>query len=167
MFELKPITRESIPEALTKAERYRLLNEPMEAASICRDVLEVEPGNQRAIVWLLLSLTDQIGWGPPGPAEQARQLLPRLDSEYDRAYYAGILSERQAKALIRKGSPRSEYQAYERLTEAMHCYEQAERLRPPGNDDAILRWNTCVRILQSHPNVRREPEGEREALMLE
>jgi hypothetical protein len=167
MFALKPITPESIPDALKKAERYRLLNEPMEAASICRDVLEVEPGNQKAIVWLMLSLTDQFGWGPPGPAEQARQLLARLDSEYDRAYYSGIISERQAKALIRKGSPRSEYQAYERLAEAMQSYEQAERLRPPGNDDAILRWNTCVRILESHPNVRREPEGEREALMLE
>ena len=167
MFELRPITRESTPEAIKKAERYRFLGEPLEAESICRDILQIESGHQEAVRALLLALTDQLIWGSPGTAEEARRVLPQLTSEYDRAYYSGILSERQAKALIRKGSPRSEYQAYERLAEAMHYYEQAERLRPPGNDDAILRWNTCVRILQSHPNVRREPEGEREALMLE
>ena len=35
MFELKPLSREAIPRALEKAERYRLLNEPAEAESIC------------------------------------------------------------------------------------------------------------------------------------
>ncbi len=33
----------------------------------------------------------------------------------------------------------------------MRCFEQAEKIRPPGNDDAMLRWNRCVRLLESHP----------------
>ena len=46
MFEFKRITPEAVPAALSKAERYRLLNEPREAESICRDVLLVDPENQ-------------------------------------------------------------------------------------------------------------------------
>ena len=38
-----------MPAALEKALRYRLLNEPVEAESICRDVLEVDPDNQAAL----------------------------------------------------------------------------------------------------------------------
>jgi hypothetical protein len=34
-FDLKPISIASIPRALEKAERYRLLNEPEQAESIC------------------------------------------------------------------------------------------------------------------------------------
>ena len=45
-FTLKPISPEAIPEALQKAERYRLLNEPAQAESLCQDVLAVEPNNQ-------------------------------------------------------------------------------------------------------------------------
>ena len=60
MFELKPISHESVAGALAKAERYRLLNEPGEAESICRDILEIEPGNQQALISLILALTDQI-----------------------------------------------------------------------------------------------------------
>ena len=61
MFELKPLSREAVPAALEKAMRYRLLNEPGEAESICHDVLHVDPGNQQAIVTLLLALTDRFG----------------------------------------------------------------------------------------------------------
>jgi len=42
-FELKTLSPESVPRALAKAERYRLLNEPVEAESICLDVLAVDP----------------------------------------------------------------------------------------------------------------------------
>ena len=31
---------------------------------------------------------------------------------------------------------------------AMGWYEKAEALRPTGNDDALLRWNTCVRLIR-------------------
>ena len=55
MFELKRLSEEAIPAALEKATRYRLLNEPAEAESICHDVLQIDPENQQALVVLLLA----------------------------------------------------------------------------------------------------------------
>ena len=46
MFELKPLSQKPLPAALAKAERYRLLNEPSEAESICQDILAVEPATR-------------------------------------------------------------------------------------------------------------------------
>jgi hypothetical protein len=156
MFELKPISREAIPEALAKVERYRLLNEPWQAESICRDVLRIEPDHQPALVMLLLSLTDQFGKGIT--AQAARDLLPKLRGDYERVYYAGIIAERWADSLLRQGAPGAGFTAYQSLREAMEHYERAETLRPPGNDDSILRWNTCARILTRNRELR--PRGE-------
>lgn len=158
MFELKPIHREAIPAALEKAERYRLLNEPQEADSICRDVLEIEPDNQRALVTLLLALTDQFDRKLAERVQEARQLLARLEDEYSRTYYAGLICERRAKIQLRRRGPGSGHMAYDWFRQAMAQYEKAAELRPPGNDDAILRWNTCVRILERHPEIKAEPE---------
>ena len=47
MFELKPLNKDAIPAALDKAMRYRLLNEPGAAESICLDVLRIDPENQQ------------------------------------------------------------------------------------------------------------------------
>jgi hypothetical protein len=146
MSELKPISREAIPDALQKVERYRLLNEPAEAESICRDVLRAEPGNQRALVMLLLTQTDQFGRGTS--VNDARAVLDRLQGDYERAYYDGIISERQGKAQLRTGTPGSKSNAHHWIQEAMASYERAEALRPAGNDDAILRWNACARLLR-------------------
>jgi hypothetical protein len=156
MFELKPISPDAIPEALAKAERYRLLNEPWQAESICLDVLRIEPELQRALVMMLLSLTDQFGHGIS--IGRAREVLPRIAGEYERAYYAGIISERWADALLNQGAPGAGFAAYQSLREAMELYERAEELRPTGNDDAILRWNTCARILMRNAELR--PRGE-------
>jgi hypothetical protein len=155
LFNLKPISRDAIPEALSKAERYRLLNEPWQAESICRDVLEIDPGNQQALQMLLLSLTDQFGKGVS--AARAREVLPKIHSEYERAYYAGIVSERWAESLLRQGAPGAGFVAYESLRDAMGHYELAETLRPHGNDDALLRWNTCARLLMRNRELR--PRG--------
>lgn len=156
MFELKPISRQAVPEAIQKAERYRLLNEPWQAESICQDVLRIEPENQTALVMLTLSLTDQFGQGVSAAA--AREILPRLEGEYERTYYSGIICERWASALLRQGSPGAGFTAYQSLREAMELYEKAESIRPPGNDDSILRWNTCARILTRNKELR--PRGE-------
>jgi len=80
--------------------------------------------------------------------------LPRLHDEYKRAYYAGIICERAAKAQLRSGAPRSGEMAYHWFREAMSWYEKAELQRPPGNDEAILRWNTCGRILARNPQLQ-------------
>ncbi|HTS75755.1 MAG TPA: hypothetical protein VMG40_06100 [Bryobacteraceae bacterium] len=156
MFELKPISRDAIPEALAKVERYRLLNEPWQAESICLDVLRIEPKNAQALVMLLLSLTDQFGKGVS--QARAREVLPQLNGDYERAYYAGIVAERWAESLLRQGAPGAGFSAYQSLREAMEHYERAESLRPPGNDDALLRWNTCARILMRNRELR--PRGE-------
>src|SRR5258706_11502989 len=156
MFDLKPISREAIPEALSKAERYRLLNEPWQAESICLDILHVEPGHQQALVLLLLSLTDQFGKGVS--TARPREVLTHLHGDYERAYYTGIVHKRWAESLLRKDTPGAGFTAYQSLREAIECYEKAEALRPSLNDDSILRWNTCARILMRNPELR--PRGE-------
>jgi hypothetical protein len=150
MLELKPIARESIPRALDRAERYRLLNEPRLAESICLDVLAIEPDNQTALSCLLLSLTDQFGSGAGQIMEQARQLVPRFTGAYEQAYYSGIILERFARQQLVQGHPGAKFSAYEYLREAMKYYDQAEALAPNLNDDPILRHNTCVRMIQWH-----------------
>jgi hypothetical protein len=147
MFELKPLSKEGVAAALEKAMRYRLLNEPGEAESICHDVLRVDPENQQALVVLLLALTDRFGKGYAVGVTQAQDVLPRLRDPYERLYYAGIICERQAKTRLHHGGIGSGDGAYEFLREAMAWYEKAEAVRPPGNDDALLRWNACARII--------------------
>lgn len=153
--ELKPIRADAIPEALAKAERYRLINEPAQAESICLDILAVDRLHQEALVVLLLAITDQFAEGVT--ARRARELLPRLEHEYDREYYAGIICERLARAEVCHGRHGSSFSAYELLMEAMEHYHRAENSRPPNNDDCILRWNACVRFLTEHTNLRPRP----------
>lgn len=153
MFELKPLSRKSIPAALEKAERYRLLNEAREAESICLDILEVEPDNHRALITLTLALTDQFGRELGVSVNEVRRLLPRLPDEYERAYYGGIICERWAKAQLAHGQG-AESIAHDWFREAMALYEKAGEIRPPGNDDATLRWNTCARTIMRHEAVR-------------
>jgi hypothetical protein len=150
MLPLKTLSRDAIPMALQKADRYRLLNEPLQAESICLDILAVEPENQEALVILLLALTDQIGNGYKLAAMKPGDVIARLKGEYERAYYAGIVDERRAKAVLDQSQSHSGFQAYDLLTSAMTHYERAATLRPPGNDDALLRWNTCIRLMNSH-----------------
>jgi hypothetical protein len=158
MFELKTLSREAVPRALEKAERYRLLNEPVQAESICLDVLEIDSANQNALVILLLALTDQFDEDLADAAKRAQDVLPRLASEYERCYYAGIIWERRARAQMKRGRPGSGYAAYDSFREAMGWYGKAEAVRPAGNDDALLRWNACVRLLQRAPQVAPGPQ---------
>lgn len=149
-FQLKPLSHEGIAEALQKAERYRLLNEPRLAESICHDILDVEPDNDAAIITLLLSITDQFGEYSSATVDAARRLVPQLKSEYERLYYSGIICERQGSAILRRGVTGGNFVAFEWLTDAMEFFEKAEALSPAGNDDAILRWNTCAREIMRH-----------------
>lgn len=155
-FELKSLSRTAIPAALERAERYRLLNEPWQAESICEDVLRIDPGNQTALVTLLLAMTDQ--FENQISMARTREVRSAIAGEYERAYYEGIVLERAARARMRQGLPGACFKAYEEFSEAMRWYERAEALRPAGNDDALLRWNTCARTLASHPDLRSRPE---------
>lgn len=164
MFHPKPISKDAIPGALAKAERYRLLNEPGEAESICLDVLQIEPANQDALVMLVLALTDQFRdetTASRHAASRAGELIPRLTDEYDRLYYAGIIRERRARAVLLRDRYAATASATEWLREAMSFFERAEAIRPPHNDDSVLRWNTCARLLehlpQAHGDLQEEP----------
>jgi hypothetical protein len=157
-FDLKPISVESIPEALSRVERYRLLDEPSHAESICLDILKIAPGHQQALISLLLARTDQFGDGMT--VASAREVLSQIKGDYERAYYAGIIAERSAHAHLRQGGHGSGTFAYHALREAMEHFERAESFRPPGNDDAILRWNTCARAIMRNPEIRPRPYEE-------
>jgi hypothetical protein len=150
MFQIKTISRESIPSALERAERYRLLGEPGLAESICLDILEADPQNARATIMLLLTITDQFGTSLSENVSRARQLLPRLQSEYEQNYFAGIICERQGLSILNQGIRGGHFAAYEWLIEAMEFFEKAEDIRPAANDDALLRWNTCARLIMRH-----------------
>jgi hypothetical protein len=158
----KAISTDAVAKAVEKAEHYRLLNEPEQAESICLDVLAAQPDHQIALRVLVLAMTDQFGT-PRGAADvkQARAFVTRLTSEYERAYYTGLICERQARAQLARPAGSL---AYEPFREAMEWYEKAERIRPSGNDDAILRWNSCVRTMRRE---RLEPRGEERELPLE
>src|SRR5689334_13701632 len=94
-FEIKPLSPEAVPRALAKAERYRLLNEPSEAESICLDVLQADPANEDALVTLVLALTDQFEADVPAAVREAGNCCERMKNDYDRAYYTGIIWERR------------------------------------------------------------------------
>ena len=148
-FQLKKLSSEAIPPALDRAERYRLLNEPVQAESICLDILAVDPDNQQALVILLLALSEQFGENITEKLDRAWSLLPKLRDEYQQAYYQGLLLERQARLYMRSEAQGSNFSAYDLFTEAMRLFEKAERLRPASNDEALLRWNTCARTIMN------------------
>ena len=165
-FELKMLSTEAVGRAIAKAERYRLLNEPGEAHSICLDALEIEPDNQEALTTLLLALTEQFEDGA-SPVAEAWTVVARLRDDYARAYYTGIVYERRAKASLSHHTPGSGPRAYEWLRHAMNWYEKAEAIRPAGNDDALLRWNACARLIMRDPHLVPINEERGEPLFLE
>jgi tetratricopeptide (TPR) repeat protein len=146
-YDLKCISTAGIPEAIAKAELYRSLNEPEEAESICRDILAIEPQHQLALRLLGLALTDQFTGGAADRYREAEQAFQQLNEPYERLYYAGILYERRAKAQLNAGQP--PHTMLPLFEQALRSFAGAENLRPAGNDDAILRWNRCVRLLQT------------------
>jgi hypothetical protein len=153
--ELKKIHHEAMPKALELGERYRLLNEPEQAESIARDVLEIEPDNQQATLMLVLAISDQFLTHRGNALPEAEKCLAHLKDPYQRAYFKGVTYDRWARAKRKEGLPLHAVDDW--IERAMAAFEEAEALRPPGNDDAILRWNTCARMLH-RPTKNREDE---------
>lgn len=153
MIKLKPISKDSIPRAIQKAERYRLLNQSWAAESICLDILEVDPDNQQVLVMMVLALTDIHSGVAASGVLKAKEYLSRITDDYQRTYYSGMIAERRGQALLERGGMGSGGMAYESLKDAMALYEKAEAIRPEGNDDAILRWNTCARVLAGNSHL--------------
>ncbi len=152
--KLKTISKDGIAEAQSKVELYRYLNEPEEAESICNDILAADPENQIAQRLLGLTITDQFEGQTSDRYAEAEKIFQTLTDPYERIYYLGLLQERRAKAQIRAGRPA--HMMVGSFQEAMRCFEEAEKIRPPHNDDAVLRWNRCVRLLEKIGQVEGE-----------
>jgi hypothetical protein len=147
MFELKNLHKEAVPAALERAKHYRLLNEPGAAESICLDILQIEPDNQEAIITLVWAMSDRFGKDYAIGDARIQDYLSKIKGEYRHAYYTGIVYERRAKAMLKNGAIGSESTAFELFRSAMNWFETAEKVRPDGNDDVILRWNGCARVI--------------------
>lgn len=154
--KLKTISKQCIAEAFSKVTLYRYLNEPEEAESICDDILAIEPENQLAQRMLGLAITDQFTGEASDRYYVAETLFENLSDPYERHYYKGLLYERRAKAQMRVGRPPQILIAL--FKEAMHFFEEAEKVRPPQNDDSVLRWNRCARLLHKLPEAEREQQ---------
>ncbi len=163
MFELKSLSVAAIPAALAKAERYRLLNEPEQSQSICEDVLGADPNNHPAIVMLILALSEQFPRHHAGTVARANELVARLPTEYERHYYGGLVAERRGRSLLEGAGPGAGGAA-KWLQQAMECYERADALRPPDNDEARLRWNACARVFNARPHLLAKDETPRVAV---
>ena len=112
---------------------------------------------------LILSMTDQFEETLSG--RLAQQLLPRLAGDYEKNYFAGIISERLGRAYMKNQGHGFSFEAYDCLREAMTCFEKAQDLRRAGEEEAIFRWNTCARTLNSHPELRPRPEESYEPIL--
>jgi len=166
MAELKPISKEAIPQALDKAMHYRLLNQPWQAESICRDILRTIPNHQQAIYTLILAMTDQFESRYKTSLQKARDIVSRLTDDYQKEYCLGLIFERQAKAALKRSTPRAGFMAYEFLGKAMQHYENAEELREEGNEESILRWNACARFIDQH-KLKPAPDDQRNQSFLD
>ncbi len=155
MVALKALKPEAVPSALEMAKRYRLLSEPHEAESICLDILAVAPGHQEALITLALALTDKFAEDGLKPAfDTAVDVVGQLSDAYCKSYYTAIVYERRAKFHLKQEGPGSGAVAYDWLIKALKFYGEALASCDPDNQDAVLRWNSCARIINTHPDVK-------------
>jgi tetratricopeptide (TPR) repeat protein len=153
-YKLKTIAKSGIDEALSKAQLYRYLNEPEESESICQDILAADPENQAALRLLGLAITDQFRGSASDRYAEVEATFQGLSDPYKREYYLGILCERRAKAQVRAGRPSNVWVPL--FEEAMKHFESAETIKPADNEEAVLRWNRCARLLQTIPSATQE-----------
>ncbi len=155
MYELKKLSSDALPSALAKAKQYRFLGQPGEAESICLDILAVDPDHQDALIVLLLSLTGKFLHGELRQCyAKTLEIVEKLDDSYCKYYYVGIIYEKRAKYHLKKEGPGAVEASYEWFVRAMAAYEKAFTDCDPNNQDAILRWNSCARLLNSNPDIK-------------
>jgi tetratricopeptide (TPR) repeat protein len=164
-YELKPLPVECIARALERADHYRELNQPEEAESICRDILAASPDDLPAKKLLGLALTDRFADDALDAFDEALAIFGAFEGEFDRVYYTGIAHERCAKAELGHGNA---HNAASSLESALACFERATKLAPASTPDPVLRYNRCVRMLQTYPELAEALErarGERHSVL--
>ena len=155
---LHDIRISAVKKALKKAKQYRSLLEPEIAESICLDILHVDPENQDVIVVYILTLLDQISRSDnKTQIKTIERAIEKLTSQYQRYYYTGLLNERRARHLLTQAMSHSF--AYDYFYEALQYYQKAIERCPEKNDEAILRWNSCIRTIEKEKlKPRRDSE---------
>ncbi len=148
--KLRTLPAASIDAALSLAKHYRDLNQADEAESICRDILAVSPTQPEALRLLGLALTDQFPDAWDARMDEALASFARLESDYDRTYYTGIAWERCGKAQLAHKQSRN---ALHSLEHALNYFDDACDIARADAPEAILRWNRCVRLLTTHPDI--------------
>jgi hypothetical protein len=101
-------------------------------------------------------MSDRFGKDYAISDSRIQDYLSQIQDNYERTYYTGIIYERRAKTALSRGTPGSESTAYDLFRQAMDWFEKAEAIRPDGNDDVILRWNGCARIIMRNKLEPRE-----------
>ena len=159
--ELKTIEKADLDAALAAAQNSWSELRADNAESICLDILEADPGNQSALELLLRSRIELLKKGLPRGVAQAEELIPRLESDFDKAFFSGMLREGQARYLLEKRGRQSSNVAYSWFRQAMEDYEEALS-KNPGRIEPKLHWNACVRTIQSNPHCIPPPEDAEE-----
>ena len=93
----------------------------------------------------------------PSSRSEAEAAFQRLQDPYEQVYYTGIARERFAKAQLAAGRP--PHTLVVLFEDAISWFDRAEKIRPAGNDEAILRWNRCARTLNALSGSDREREA--------
>lgn len=166
MPEPQPIPKGNVQKAMERAEHYRLLNEPEQAESICRDIVSVDPENEKAWIHLLLSLSDQFPKDKEDARKEATEALVHIKSDFLNHYYQGIIHERWGRANMKFGHGHQAVMSW--ISKAMQSYQKAIELAPADDPDPTLRWNTCVRLMEklsksappAQPAAKRDMHGE-------
>ena len=164
MYDLKPLSKEAIPNAIDRAKQYRSLLQPWHAESICRDVQAVDPENQQNLIILFLAITDQFSSEKHAKnIKDAEEIMNQFKDGYQQEYAKGIMYERLASAALNMGGARSGYIAYYHLQDALNWYEKSTK-NPEKNQESILRWNTCVRMIE-RLNLKPAPDDDDQGML--
>jgi len=66
----------------------------------------------------------------------------------------------QLSRRYRAPAPRANYLGHQRAYTLYQArFGEAEKVRSPANDDSMLRWNRCARLLEKFPHVEQKEEA--------
>ena len=128
-----------------------------ETESICLDILELDPNHRSTLDLLLRCRIELLKKGLPQSVARAQELIPQLDSDFDQAFYSGMIREAQARYLLEKRGRATSGVAYSWFRHAMDDFAAASNL-DAGRVEPKLHWNACLRTLENNPQCVPPPE---------
>ena len=134
-----------------------MLNEPGEAESICLDILETDPENQPALITLLLALTDRFSKGYGVSDTQANHCSRGSRANTSAPTTRGFWPSAGPRRNSRRDTP-GPVITPTMIVRSDAAVREGRNVRPPGNDDALLRWNTCARMMAKNKLAARDED---------